>query len=195
MATAVHHPGHRLAHAAPRVGDQAAPLDLRARLGECGAERVADREIAQVAHVQRLRRVCIPELHRVALSMSEVGERRLRRCHRPPRRPRLFLSNCRAGAAAPRLRRAHGLYPRLTLDPLERIERIAVLPPRRQTRYELQVEALVRAPRRAGSPAGGRPIPASGLPRSSQRDWRSWQAMRWVLSHAPAGARTRINGV
>ncbi len=77
MPAAVHHAGHRLAHAAPRVGDQAAPLDLPARLRERGGERVADREVAQVADVQRLGRVRVPELHREALPAREVGERGL----------------------------------------------------------------------------------------------------------------------
>jgi hypothetical protein len=68
---------HRLAHRATHVGDPAAALDLRAGLRESRGERVADRQIAQVPDVQRLRRVRVPELQREALPCGEIGERRL----------------------------------------------------------------------------------------------------------------------
>ncbi len=66
MTTALHDPRHRLAHAAPGVGDQAAPLDVPARLRERSGEGVADREVAQMADVQRLGGVRVPELDREA---------------------------------------------------------------------------------------------------------------------------------
>ena len=46
-------------------------------LRERGGERIADREVAQVADVQRLGRVRVPELDGEALRpCAEIGERR-----------------------------------------------------------------------------------------------------------------------
>ncbi len=85
-------PGHRLAHAAADVADDAAPLDLAAGLGQRRAERIAERQVAQVADVQRLGRVGVPEVERVGATRGEVGcdrrprrRRARRRCPRPTR--------------------------------------------------------------------------------------------------------------
>ena len=75
---ALQHAGHRLAHRAPEVRDPAATLDVCAGLRERSRERVADRQVAQVPDVQRLRRVRVPELHRDAPSLREVRQRRFR---------------------------------------------------------------------------------------------------------------------
>ncbi len=98
---------------------QAAPLDLRARLRERGGERVADREVAQVPDVQRLGRVRVPELHREALSLREVRERRLGAAAGLQRRAGRLdpaVGQAQAHSVAPA---CHGCHPRLALDPLE----------------------------------------------------------------------------
>src|ERR1700756_524528 len=75
MATTGHDARHRLAHAAADVADDAAPLDLAAGLAQRRAERVAERQVAQVADVQRLGRVGVPEVEREAAALGEVGVR------------------------------------------------------------------------------------------------------------------------
>jgi hypothetical protein len=102
------------------------PLDLAAGLRQRGAERVAEREVAQVADVQRLGRVGVPEVEREAPP---------RRCRRSRRRP-LASSSSRRAATQPSSRRSQ--LPLAALDrrhPGQRSDlvqggaRVAVLPP------------------------------------------------------------------
>jgi hypothetical protein len=66
--------GHRLAHAAADVADQAAVLDPGPGLLQRAGDRGADREVAEVADVQRLGRVGAPEVDGVAVLGGHVGE-------------------------------------------------------------------------------------------------------------------------
>ena len=67
--------GHRLAHAAADVADQAAVLDPGTTTPHRGGERVAERQVAEVADVERLGRVGAPEVDGVALAGGEFGVR------------------------------------------------------------------------------------------------------------------------
>ena len=174
VAAAVHDAGHRLAHAAAGVGDQAAALDLPARLGERGGERVADREVAQVTDVQRLRRVRVPELHRVAPPAREVGERRLGAAAGLERGAGRFdpavlqaqttLPWSRAARSSPTARarsaRARAASPR---------PRATAAGAARASDRSACAGAAAPAP-----PSGRLPRPAPGLLRSSQRDCWSY---------------------
>ena len=107
VPAAVEHARHRLAHAA-------AASEIRLRRSTCGprlcerrGQRVADREIAQVADVQRLGRVRVPELDREAPAVRKVRERRLARRRPQRRRPSLRSSRRRGAVATPSLVRAH----------------------------------------------------------------------------------------
>ena len=160
MPAAVHHPRHRLAHAAPGVGDQAAALDLRAGLRERRGERVADREVAQVAGVQRLGRVGVPELDREALPGREVRERRLRAAARLERGAAWLRSSRRRGAPSrPRVAR-HPAPPKARLRSAR--APAASRRPRAsgQPRHELQVVAREGAA--APAPPSARAPPVGG---------------------------------
>ena len=109
-------PRHRLAHAAADVADQAAVLDPGAADAERRGDRVAERQVAEVADVERLGRVGAPEVDGVALVGGEVGVgvggsapglERARRAPRPTRRrggrrrrPRVSRTAATAGSAA-----------------------------------------------------------------------------------------------
>ncbi len=68
----VHEAGHRLAHPAADVRQQAAPLDGRAGLGQGGAQRVTDRQVAQVPDVERLGGVGAPEVDGGPLARRQI---------------------------------------------------------------------------------------------------------------------------
>ncbi len=144
VAAAAHDPGHRLAHAAADVADDAAPLDLAAGLRQRVAERVAERQVAHVADVQRLGRVGVPEVEREGAPGGDVAAARNRigallqggSAARDPlvveAQPDLLL------AALDRR------DPGVGLDLLQRRERRSVLAPALCQRHQHQVEALVR---------------------------------------------------
>ena len=116
----------------PGVGDQAAPLDLRAGLRERGGERVADREVAQVADVQRLGRVGVPELDREALPVRRGPTSvRLGAAAGLERRRRSSRSSRRRGAARTpsRVARDRGAPTARCFELLERLQRVGVLLP------------------------------------------------------------------
>ncbi len=192
---ALQHAGHRLTHRAPEVRYPAATLDVCAGLRERSGKRVADREVAQVPDVQRLRRVRVPELHRDAPPLREIRQRRFRSAAGLERG---------AGPLDPRVGDAqphrialdeHALDPRLAAEPLERGLRSRIVLPLRRARDQDHVIALLRASRRARSPRCGRFTGRAKALDVVKKIGHHQLAGRRSHCHAPAGARTRITDV
>ena len=68
--------GHRLAHVASRVGDLGLTRDVGAGGLKRARERVPERDVAQVAGVQRRRGAGIAEVHDVGRALQQVARRR-----------------------------------------------------------------------------------------------------------------------
>ena len=158
VSAARHHSRHGLAHAAPGVGDQAAPLDLRAGLLERGRDRVAEREVAQMSYVQGLGRVGIPELHREALTVRQIGQGRFGAATGLERRsgrldPAVVESQLHAA-----LDTCERGRPWLSFGSLQGLQRLGIVAPVGRAWHQLDVEVRVRAPWRASGPRGMSPI-------------------------------------
>ncbi len=162
-AAAAQHPGHRLAHAAADVADDAAPLDLAAGLGQRGAQGVAEGEVAQVADVQRLGRVGVPEVEREAAVAGDVGVG-ARLGSAGLEGSALLLDPAvgkpHPGAIAVAL---HGVHPRLAFELLQRLARGVVVAPLRHPRHQHHVVAVVRPERGPQSPETFVPVPSRSI--------------------------------
>ncbi len=190
-------PRHRLAHAAADVADQAAVLHPGAADPQRSGDRVAERQVAQVADVERLGRVRAPEVDGIALAGGEVvvrlrvGDAGLE-CLAPRRDPVVG----EADVDSPGVLMDDGDR-RVGGDPVERLARPRVRRPVADPRHQHQVAVGLRAERRAGGPRCGVVAPADGPVDAVEKischspvppdDSDLW--------NAPAGARTRITGL
>ncbi len=160
------------------------------------AERVAEREVAQVADVQGLGRVGVPEVERVAPAGGDVGIRSVAASPGVERLPRSARPSRRRGAARPACRsRSTASTQGSRLDLLQRRERGGVLLPAVDPRHQHQVEALVRAGRAPAAPRAAAPLPPVAISSKwSKRLVAIAGHGSTSIGNAPAGARTRISG-
>ncbi len=183
MAAAAHHARHRLAHAAPGVGDQAASLDLRRppgrapRPGRCRSRDCAGARRA--APWSRWRPRTAPRSAPRARGLTSVASAL------PPASsaaPVVSIQPSFRRTRTPSPLHAHVLHPGLALDPLERLERIRVLAPM----PAIAALASDRSPRcgRRGARA------AHGARCRRRRDFL--EVVKEVLGHEQVGGRYPI---
>ena len=190
-------PRHRLAHAAADVADQAAVLDPGAADPQPGGDRVAERQVAQVADVERLGRVRAPEVDGVALARGEVGVRlrvRAAGLERLAARRDPVVGEPDVDALRVLVDRGDG---RVGGDPVERLARPGVGGPVADPRHQHQVAVGLRAERRAGGPGRGAVTRGDGPVDAVEKVPCHSPAPPDdpICRNAPAGARTRITGL
>ena len=125
------------------------------------AEGVSERQVAQVADVQRLGRVGVPEIEREAPAGGDVATARHRllallQRGSPPVDPAVVEAQPDLAAVG-----FDRLDPGQALDPLQVVACAAILLPVRRARHQHQVEALVRPVGRPQGPVRLGASPAS----------------------------------